>query len=202
MKKIIISGTGGHAKACIDVIEEEKKYKIIGLIEKNKSNKNKFMNYPILGQDKDLKKFKEKNLNIFIAIGQIKNSSSRENMFNHLTSRGYILPIVISPRAYISKKAVIGKGSIIMHDVIINSFSKIGKNCIINNKSLIEHSSVIGNHTHISTGVIINGDCEVGNNSFIGSGSVIKEGTYIGNNCVVGMGQIIKKDIKDNQIVK
>ena len=47
--------------------------KIIGLIAKNKTKNNRFMNYPILGQDKDLKKFKEKNLNILITICQIKN---------------------------------------------------------------------------------------------------------------------------------
>ena len=161
MKKLIIFGTGGHAKACIDVIEEERKYKIIGLIEKNKYNKNKFMNYPILGQDKDLKKFKEKNLNILIAIARLKLSSIKINLYNKLTSLGYNLPSIISPRAYISKKAKIGKGTIILHNVIINSSAKIGNNCIINSKSLIEHSSIIENHSQISTGVIINGDCEI-----------------------------------------
>ena len=56
MKKLILIGTDGHTKACIDVIEEEKKYKIIGLIEKNKIKNNRFMNYPILGQDKQIVK--------------------------------------------------------------------------------------------------------------------------------------------------
>ena len=64
MKKLILIGTGGHTKACIDVIEEEKKYKIIGLIAKNKTKNNRFMNYPILGQDKDLKKFLSDNRDI------------------------------------------------------------------------------------------------------------------------------------------
>ena len=40
MKKIIILGDGGHAKSCCDVIELEKKYKIIGLIT-NKIKKKK-----------------------------------------------------------------------------------------------------------------------------------------------------------------
>ena len=39
MRKIILIGAGGHAKACIDVIEEENKYKIIGVIEKVKTKK-------------------------------------------------------------------------------------------------------------------------------------------------------------------
>ena len=31
-KEIIIIGAGGHAKSCIDVIEQEGKYDIVGLI--------------------------------------------------------------------------------------------------------------------------------------------------------------------------
>ena len=39
MKKIIVVGSGGHAKACIDVIEKQKKFKILGIIENIKSKK-------------------------------------------------------------------------------------------------------------------------------------------------------------------
>ena len=39
MKKIILVGAGGHALSCIDVIEAEKKYKIIGLIDNKKNSK-------------------------------------------------------------------------------------------------------------------------------------------------------------------
>ena len=36
MKKIILVGAGGHCKSCIDVIEKEKKFKIIGIIDNKK----------------------------------------------------------------------------------------------------------------------------------------------------------------------
>ena len=78
MYKLVIIGSGGHTEACIDVIEAENKYKIIGIIEKHKTGSNKFLNYPILATDKDLKKIKKKCKNAFISIGQIKNSIIRE----------------------------------------------------------------------------------------------------------------------------
>ena len=37
-KKIILVGSGGHAEACIDVIESEKKFKILGLVDIKKMN--------------------------------------------------------------------------------------------------------------------------------------------------------------------
>ena len=202
MKKIILIGTGGHSKSCIDVIEQQDKYKIIGIVDKNKTKKKKFVNYPMLGMDKDLKKIKKKCSNAFIAIGQIKNLFLRENLFKNLIFLGFDLPIIFSPYSYVSKKVKIKSGSIVMHKALINSYADVGLNCIINSRSLIEHGVKIGNHTHISTGAILNGDCKIGNNSFIGSGTIIKEGVRIGNRCVVGMGQVIKRDIKDNQIVK
>ena len=83
MKKIILIGAGGHAKACIDVIEEENKYKIIGIIEKVKTKKKKFVNYSIIGIDKDLRKIKKKCSNAIITVGQIKNLSLRASLFNN-----------------------------------------------------------------------------------------------------------------------
>ena len=35
-KNIILVGAGGHAKVCIDVIEREKKFQILGLIDNKK----------------------------------------------------------------------------------------------------------------------------------------------------------------------
>ena len=45
-----------------------------------------------------------------------------------------ILPVIVSPNAYVSKRAQIGNGTIIYHDAIVNTNAKIGKNCIINKK--------------------------------------------------------------------
>ena len=39
MKKILLIGAGGHSKSCIDVIELQKKYRIVGLIA-NKKKRN------------------------------------------------------------------------------------------------------------------------------------------------------------------
>ena len=76
-KKIILIGAGGHCKACIDVIELENKFKIVGLRIKNFIN-----HYKTIGSDKALKKIKIKNA--LITIGQIKNLSIREKTFKLL----------------------------------------------------------------------------------------------------------------------
>ena len=70
-KKIILIGAGGHAKSCIDIINAEGKYEIIGLVDNKKKKGSKIFNYKVLGDDKILK-ISEVKYNLLLAVGQIK----------------------------------------------------------------------------------------------------------------------------------
>ncbi|MDC0529764.1 acetyltransferase [Pelagibacteraceae bacterium] len=196
MKNIILIGAGGHCKSCIDVIESEKKYKIVGLIDKNKNSINK--NYKILGDDNILELLLKKTKFALITLGQIKNSKKRENLFNKLKKIGFKFPSIISPFAYVSSNAIIGKGTIIMHGAVVNAGARVGTNCIINSKALIEHDAVVGNNCHLSTRSTLNGEVNVGDNSFIGTHTVIKQNVKISNNCFINGNLFVDKNIKAN----
>ena len=191
-KKLILIGAGGHANSVLEIIEENKKYQILGFLDNKK--KNIFCGYKILGKDNLLKKY-SKNCSAFISIGQIKNYKIRTNIFNKLILLNYDLPSFTAKSSFLSKNSSIGSGTILMRNVIVNANSSIADNCIINNNALIEHDVIISSNCHISTGVIINGNVKINKNSFIGSGSIIKEGVKIGKSCIIGAGKVIKKDI-------
>ena len=171
---IILIGSGGHCKSCIDIIEQENKYSIAGIIDKNRSTKS-VLGYSILGNDADLIELKTSYDYALITIGQIESSDIRIQLFNHLKLLGFKLPTITSSRAYISKHAQLGEGTIVMHDAFINASAVIGNNCIINTKALIEHDVVIEDNCHISTGAIINGGTIIKNGTFIGSNAATKE---------------------------
>ena len=198
MKKIILVGGGGHCKSCIDVIENENKYKIIGIIDKKKK---KLLNYKIFEENYLNKKLITNNYAL-VTVGQIKNYKVRVKLFNRLKDLGFKMASIISPSAYVSKHAVIGQGTIVMHGAIINAGVIIGNNCIINTNSLIEHDVAIGDHTHISTEATINGGVVIGNKVFIGSRSIIKDNISIGDCSIVGAGLYIKKNLEKNSFKK
>ena len=54
MDEIILIGLGGHARSCIDVIEDSGAFKIAGLVEKEQSSKNENLGYKVIGTDDDL----------------------------------------------------------------------------------------------------------------------------------------------------
>jgi sugar O-acyltransferase (sialic acid O-acetyltransferase NeuD family) len=202
LDEIILIGAGGHARACIDVIELSGRFKLAGLIEKEKVNNQKNLGYPIIGTDNDLKDLRQKYDYALITVGQIKSPKIRIRLYDILNQLNYFLPSIISPKAYVSKHAQIEAGAIIMHGAIVNARAKIGKNCIINNTALIEHDAIIGDHCHIATGAIVNGEVSVGSESFVGSGVVTKQCISIGNNCIIGAGAILNSDVEPNQLIK
>ena len=202
MDNILIIGAGGHAKSCIDVIERQEKYNILGLIEKASSKIKTCLGYPVIGSNENLVELRKQCNNSIIGIGQIKTASKRVEMYNMVKSHSYNLPTIISPFSHISKHSILGEGTIVMHGCIINSLVTIGSNCIINNRALIEHDVIIGDHCHIAPGAIVNGGVSIGRKTFIGSGAVTKQAVSIGSNCVIGAGAVIKKDVDSNQVIK
>lgn len=177
MKEILLIGGGGHCKSVIDVIEQEAKYKIAGIIDKKELIGDEVLGYKIIGCDEDLKDLRKKFPHAIITVGQIKSNEIRVNLFKLLKELDFHMPTIISPLAYVSKHAFVDEGSVIMHHALINPHAKIGKNCIINSKALVEHDAVIEDNVHIATCAIINGGATVKENTFFGSGAVIREYT-------------------------
>ena len=197
-KKIVLIGSGGHARSCIQVIEELEEFSISGLIGLPNEVDSEQFGYKVIGSDSDLLAIRKSIEHAVITVGQILNPEIRLNLFEKVDAAGFVLPTIISKSAQISSHATIGKGCMIMNGVIINSGAKIGQNCIINTRALIEHDVVVGDHSHVSTGVIVNGATCIGSKTFIGSGSIIRNGLVIGDNCLVGMGTVVVKNLKDN----
>jgi len=194
-EKIILIGGGGHCKSCIDVIEQQGKYQIVGIVDVSEKLHQKVLGYEIIAIDDDLLRLVNECENFLITLGQIKNPEKRIRIFQTLKELGAKLPVIISSLAYVSKHVEIGNGTIIMHHALINAGAKIGSNCIINNKALIEHDAIVEDNCHIATSAVINGGVTVGSGTFFGSKSVSKEYVKIGKNAVIGCGAIITKNI-------
>ena len=198
---LILIGGGGHCKSCIDVIEQEKKYSIAGIVDVPEKKGQTVLGYPISACDEDIPGL-ARNFLLFIALGQIKSAEKRVRLYAELKKHGASLPTIISPYAYVSKHAEIGSGTIVMHGATVNADARIGDNCIINSHALIEHDAVIHNHCHIATGAVINGGVRVGEQTFIGCRSMTREYITIGAGSFVAGGMNIYYDLPEQSKVK
>lgn len=192
MSKIVLIGGGSHCKSVIDVIEQEGKFEIIGILDKPENVGTKVLNYSVVGSDKDLESFAKEYQYALVTIGQIYSPSLRIKLFELANKAGFKLPSIISPNAYVSKHSMIGDGTIVMHNAVVNANSSIGDNCIINSKSLVEHDCSISKHCHISTSATINGGVIIEEGCFIGSNVVTKEFIKIKKNSFIKAGSIVR----------
>ena len=194
-KDILVFGCGGHAKSCLDIIEQSEGCRVIGFVGRREEIGLNIGHHTVLTCDEELSELKCSFHLAFIGIGQMASPAPRIKLFDFLTSNGHELGTFQSSSAIISPSAQIGQGTIIMHGAIVNASAVIGKNCIINTKALIEHDCEVGSHCHISTGAILNGGVKVGSGVFVGSSAVVKQGVTIGDGATIKMGEVVTRDV-------
>lgn len=197
MKKedLILIGGGGHCKSCIDVIEQEGKYHIAGIIDIKENVGNKVLGYTVIGCDDDLNRILKEYNNFFITVGQIDTSYTRRKLYQLLNDENIVFPIIKSPSAYISKYSKLGKGSILMHNSVVNAESQIGSFNIINTNAVIEHDSIIGDFNHISVSSTVCGSVNIGNDCFLGSNSTVRNNININNSIIVGANSFVNRSL-------
>ena len=177
--KILLIGGGGHCKSVIDVIEQEGKFEIAGIVEKFAGESKEVLAYPLIGSDDELAELRKEYKYAIITIGHMKSNAIRVKLFHILKELDFTLPVIVSPLAYLSKHTEVAEGTVLLHHALVNAGAKVGKNCIINSKALIEHDAIIEEHTHISTAAVVNGGTRVKANTFYGSNATSKESVEV-----------------------
>ncbi len=197
MKKIIIIGSGFHAKVVADEIFKTKKYKIAGFLDENKKKGKIVISSPrlkILGKLDYLKKAK---CEIVIAIG---SNHKRLKIFEEVKKKKIKVKWakVISKDCILSKNVIIGDGSMVISGSIINRNTKIGNHCIVNTGSIIEHDNELMDFSSTGPGAKLGGNVKIGKLSFIGLGSCVKQNIKVGENTVVGANSFVNKNCLKN----
>jgi sugar O-acyltransferase (sialic acid O-acetyltransferase NeuD family) len=191
---LLLVGAGGHARACVDVIEREARYRIVGAIGLPGEVGTDVLGCRVLGTDADLPDLVAEWRNVLITVGHMRTPAPRVRLFELLERCGAAFAAVVSPLAYVSPYAKIGAGTIVMHGAIVNAGAVIGRNCIVNSNALVEHDVEIGDHCHVATVAAVNSGVRIGSRTFIGSGASVKQCLNIGEGCLIGMGQRVLAD--------
>jgi sugar O-acyltransferase (sialic acid O-acetyltransferase NeuD family) len=196
-EKIILIGGGGHCKSVIDTIESEGRFDIAGIVDVPGKLHEKILGYEIFANDTDIQRLAGEYRYFFITVGLIRDFRPRLNMYEKLKALGCEMPVVISPRAYVSPHATIAPGTLVMPFAFINAGVSIGPNCIVNTSSIVEHDTIIGANNHISTGCVVNGTCIIGDNNFLGTNATLLNNLVVGNNNLIGASSVVVKNVGD-----
>ena len=203
IKKIVIIGSGSHAKVVFSEIMKLKEFEILGFVDDFKKkkdliisfNKKKFYN---LGKIKQVIK-KKNNFKGIIAVGL---NFVRKKIVQEIykIDKNFKFQKVVSKDAIINSNVSIGEGTFVVSGSIINNGSKIGKHCILNTSCSIDHDNYLKNFSSAGPGAITGGNVVVGEQSHLGLGCVVKDQINISKNTIIGSASLVNKNCEKNSI--
>jgi sugar O-acyltransferase (sialic acid O-acetyltransferase NeuD family) len=201
MEKIVLFGGGLHTQYCIDIIEKENKYHVIGIIDPHKDIGSEFYGYDVIGREEQLKELM-KNHNIHGGIITIGDNWTRKIVHDSITNQVPDFKFVnaIHPSTIIGKNVKLGVGVVTMAGCIINPNCIVGNFCFFATGAQLEHDSVIGDFASISAGSITGAKVRIGKYSAITLGVTVIDRLTIGENTVVGSGSLVLNDLPDNVV--
>lgn len=188
-KNVILIGGGGHAKVIIDCILSCGDT-VLGILDDNLPVSSTVLNVPVLGKTNSFNHFSD--CWFLIAIG---NNYIRQKIA--LAMQDVKWYTAIHSKAYVSRFAHIGQGSVVLANAVVNADAKVGQHCIINTGAVVEHDNCLGDYVHISPAAALGGTVRIGERSHVGIGAIVRNNLEICRDCVVGAGAVVIKNISE-----
>jgi sugar O-acyltransferase (sialic acid O-acetyltransferase NeuD family) len=202
MEKVIIIGSGGHAKVVIDIILEMGEFDIFGVTSNSIPKGEHFFGYLVLGDDDILPGLMKNGIiKVAMGLGGYRDNRIRKDVYNKVKMIGMKFINVIHPKSIISRSVVLGEAVTVFPGAIINTSVTIGNNVIVATGSSIDHETKIGDHVLISAGVTIGAYSIIGDEALLALGSKIISGITIGRNTLLAAGAVVVKSTGENSIM-
>ncbi|APC41950.1 acetyltransferase [Clostridium estertheticum] len=187
MSDLLIIGAGGHGRVVLETAELEGRWDNIRFLD-DRTDVEMVLDHRIIGKMDDYKRNSKKYEYAIVCIG---NNEKRLGLIKEILKVGYKVPVIIHPKASVSKYSNVGYGSVILAGVVINTGAKIGMGCIININSSVDHDCEVYDGVHVCSGAVVRSTCKIGGLSYIGAGAVVKSGTVLKDKYVLADGESV-----------
>ncbi|AGX04186.1 Acetyltransferase (the isoleucine patch superfamily) protein [Bacillus sp. NRRL B-14911] len=198
MKKLILWGSGGHAREVLHMCGQLG-IEVAGFLDERPEMKGRFVDdIEVLGTLSDIYHLRDQAEIFCASVGD----PSLKKRFSEMTrSAGFqFAPPLIHPVVNISNRNTIGIGSVICEGTIMTTNIRIGDHVIINRGTNISHDNIIEDYATISPGGNIAGNVTVKEGAYIGIGSSIREKVIIGAWSMIGGGAFVKDDVPEKSL--
>lgn len=162
MKRLVILGSGGYGHTVADVAHQLD-YSTVVLDDSDSAHPlSSFSSY--ISDDTTF-------------IPAFGNNSFRMEWINRIEESGGQLATLIHPTAYVSPKASIACGTVILPHAIVNTDVVINRGCIINLGAIVDHGCILEEGVHIAPGAIVKGENRIEKCSKIEADEVVERGS-------------------------
>lgn len=163
-KKLVILGAGGYGRTVYD-LAKQLGYTITVLDDSDQE-------HPLAS----FSRYIDDDTEFIPAFG---NNEFRLQWINRIEEAGGKLATLIHPSAYVSPKAQVSTGCVILPGAIVNTGSKVDKGCIINLGATVDHDVVIEEGAHLCVRCIVKGANRISRCEKIEAGEIIERATRV-----------------------
>lgn len=96
-----------------------------------------------------------------VAIPAVGNQMLRMRWIRELARTGFILPVLIHPRAMVSSSAKISYATVICAQAVIGAGAEIGRGCIISSGATIDRDVRVSDGTYVGCGQVVTTDIQI-----------------------------------------
>lgn len=198
-KKIVIYGASGHGKVIADIIEKSCGT-VLAFVDDNQHLWGKsFYGYPVWGGGSHLiKAAADSTFSVIIGIG---DNRTRYDIRRKLEKADLCFDTAVHPSAQLGRGVMLGKGTVVMANSVINPDTRVGSHCIINTAANIDHDCLIGDFVHISPGVNLGGSVRIDSLSWVGLGACVSNNIHIAEQTIIGAGSVVIRDVDPDTVV-
>lgn len=197
MTRVVILGSGGHAKVVIEILRENPALDIVGCLAQERGAPS-VRGVPVIGDDSELPRLRDAGVaHAFVALG---DNRLRLRVIEYVLAQGLQLINAVSRHAVLSPSAQLGTGIAVMAGAVINAEAAVGNGVIVNTGATIDHDCVLGPMSHVGPGTNLAGSVRIGAGAFLGTGCRVTPGIRIGDWSVVGAGSAVFGDIPANVV--
>lgn len=189
--RVAVYGAGGHSREVADLVDACG-HSVAGVVDDQAAGVHRPTGLTIRGELAELEYEA-----VTIAIGAC---DARARLYD-VVSKSCRLPVLQHPSASVSPHALIGGGTQVMQNVVVNSCAAVGVNVILNVGCFVAHDCAVGAHSHIAPGVLMSGGSRVGERCFIGAGAVLLPGVCVGDGSTIGAGAVVTRDVAAGETV-
>lgn len=175
---LLIIGAGGFGRVVLEYAEKDF---ICAFIDDNVPVGSEVDGVEVIGKINDIPRFKEYT-NLIVAIG---DNYVRERVYTMASQYGFIFPNIIAESAFISSKASIGNGCIILNNVVIQSGVHAGNGLILNPGVELHNDSFVDDYALIYTNSVIRSEAHVGKRAWIGSTVTVSTCEKVADDAVI-----------------
>lgn len=194
--KYVVIGHRGLSKVVSDVILSNEENEIMGYLD-NKYKEIRLIGNTIFAPIQAAKSISE-NFSDIKFIVAIEDNKIRKSIIDSLELSPHCYVTVIHKSAIVSESAKIGRGNVVMPNVVIDANAQIGDHVIIGAGSIIERDCKIKSFSYVFTGAVLSNGVQLGVGAKIGARAAIASNVRASDWSTVDIGIVVFSDIQSD----